>query len=590
MEKKNRILKTALAGVAAASALATLGTPGNFATFADEPTSRPLVALARNELPKPSVRKAFLVAADDYADALDLAFTKNDVEALAARLVELGFDERNVTVLKTGGAFEDFPTKANIESRFTAFYRNLQPGDFVIVYLSGHGIQSQESKKTYFAPIDVNPSDPFKSSVSIDKILAALERSKANFRWLVVDACRNDPTNAKAIFNARASGAKGLTEIADAPKSVSVLYACQPGKFSYEGGVGKARDVENGFFTLSLLEALDESDPKADANQDGVLSFLEALHYVSERTNQMAYDYYGKTQKPNVRGDVTDFALLDDFRAKVAQDASASNGKRSRTSSVATATRPQGAAKPNATSEVATAGWNAEYEAGTEKSLKIDGITYNFRYCPPGEFEMGSDAEGKRKVKLTKGFWILETEVTTKMWIATMGAREAVDSKERLNRPAECIAWNAAQAFVSQLNSYRLDTSGLKFRLPTEAEWEYACRAGTTGPFAGSVNSICNHQGNAYGLGNVKELDPNPWGIYDMHGNIAEWCSDWYAEYDPTEEETLVDPTGPRRGERRVLRGGSSHDDARECSSSAREIGYVNDTYENQGFRVVLGR
>ncbi|MBQ2850138.1 MAG: caspase family protein [Thermoguttaceae bacterium] len=257
-------------------------------------------------------RKAFLVGADDYANVDSLDCVKNDVEALEKRLEEIGFEPRNITTLKTGGNFGDYPTKANIEERFAAFVDNLQPGDFVVVFLSGHGLQPNDSTEKFFAPIDLKIEKPFETAVSIDKMLAQLEKSRATFRWMIVDACRNDPRRSEAPT--KALGVRGLGDFSNAPRSISLLLSCQPGAVSYEGGFGKAKDVDNGFLTLGLLEALDANDSKADANNDGVLSFWETLKYVSDRTNELAYYYYGKTQKPNLTGDVTDFALIDDLR------------------------------------------------------------------------------------------------------------------------------------------------------------------------------------------------------------------------------------------------------------------------------------
>jgi len=216
-------------------------------------------------------------------------------------------------VLKTGETDDKRPTQSAIARRFAEFVDNLNEGDFVIVYLSGHGIQSP-SGEAFFAPTDVDLKDLFGTSVSIKKMTRALKKSAASFRWIIVDACREDPSNpgaARSPFQlARSATARALTDPLDVPDSVLLLQSCEPGNLSYEGGRGRAKHLENGFFTLSLLEALDENKSKADANDDGVLAFSELFTYVSARTNEMAYEYYDATQKPCLDGLAADFALM----------------------------------------------------------------------------------------------------------------------------------------------------------------------------------------------------------------------------------------------------------------------------------------
>ncbi len=697
---------------AAPSGSRTLG-GGEEASTAAASGKRRLVATPKDgKLASPTGFKAFLVGADDYRDATDLAFVKNDVEALAARLVELGFEEKNVAVLKTGGDFGDFPTKDNVEERFAAFVESLRPGDFAVVYLSGHGIQPADSKESFFAPIDVKARDPFGTAVSIDKMLAALESSDANFRWMIVDACRDDPTNAKAIFKTRsAAGAKGLVEIASAPKSTSLLQSCQPGKFSYECGDG----VDHGVFTLSLLEALDKNNPRADVDKDGALAFSEVFKYVTERTNELAQEHCGATQTPNWSGQITDFAILsgllrdgltqarwleadalyqeacalrrqkkwreaaeklsqarkinavnEDYvaaeaeiaeilrlqtEAQAAATAQAEAERKAKEEAEARAAAERRAQNAGSTSErplaprwngreyvavdggnsssgsaldtthryaqnssslsgrtssgtsslaSASGGWTGTYAAGTQKSLNIKGATYNFRYCPAGTFTMGSPEsepdrlswEKQHEVKLTQGFWMLETEVTQALWESVTGKNPITTSYLKgPNKPVGNVSWEDCQEFIAKLNSLGIAPAGLKFRLPTEAEWEYACRAGASGPYAGSsLDSMGWYKDNSgYNNHEVGKKAPNAWGLYDMHGNVWEWCSDWFASatYDAASQ---TDPTGPASGSDRVLRGGSCYSSAKYCRSADRLNDDPTDRDNDRGFRLVLGR
>jgi formylglycine-generating enzyme required for sulfatase activity len=192
-------------------------------------------------------------------------------------------------------------------------------------------------------------------------------------------------------------------------------------------------------------------------------------------------------------------------------------------------------------------------------------------WIPPGSFVMGSppdeqhrrDDETQHKVMLTKGFYLGVYQVTQEQWQALMGHNPS-EFKGDKNLPVEQVSWERCQGFLKRLSKKEDE----EYRLPTEAEWEYACRAGTTTPFYfGETISTeqANYDGNCvYGKGKkgvyrkkttpVGSFPPNAWGLYDMHGNVLEWCLDWYGKY-PTGE--VVDPQGPPSGENHVLRGGS---------------------------------
>ena len=231
---------------------------------------------------------------------------------------------------------------------------------------------------------------------------------------------------------------------------------------------------------------------------------------------------------------------------------------------------------------------NDDHKAGERMVLKIKDVEYAFRWCPPGKFTMGSpanergrfDDETQHQVALTRGFWMLETEVTQGMWESAMGNNPSEFKGAKL--PVECVSWNGCQEFVEELNKLKVAPSGFNFSLPTEAQWEYACRAGTTTALNSGRNLSlwdiacldlgelgwfgCQDEGKAttYAVGQKK---PNAWGLYDMHGNVWEWCLDWYGGYP---SGTVTDPTGAARGSYRVLRGGSWRSLARLCRSANR--------------------
>ena len=212
-----------------------------------------------------------------------------------------------------------------------------------------------------------------------------------------------------------------------------------------------------------------------------------------------------------------------------------------------------------------------EDQIGLWMAFTYRGVRQCFRWIRPGIFMMGSpDDEPERieretlhRVTLTQGYWLAETACTQALWQIVMGENPS-EFKEEQN-PVETVSWNDVQDFLTKFNNLK---SGLDFRLPTEAEWEFACRAGTSTPFSFGENITpeqVNYNGEyPYADGEkgimrektvpVKSLPQNQWGLYEMHGNVWEWCADYYDEY---QLEQNVDPTGVDKGANRVLRGGS---------------------------------
>ena len=242
-------------------------------------------------------------------------------------------------------------------------------------------------------------------------------------------------------------------------------------------------------------------------------------------------------------------------------------------------------------------------KVGERLAETISGVEYDLHWCPPGTFMMGSlksekgrsRDETQHQVTLTKGFWMLEIPVTQLMWKSVMGKNPSWFKGDNL--PVECVNWNDCQEFIRKLNG--LFDSSLRFRLPTEAEWEYACRAGTITAFSFG-NSLNGDKANCDGrspygtntkgpyLGEttpVMTYVPNPWGLYDMHGNVCEWCEDWYGNYP---NGNVNDPKGPNSGSNRVYRGGVWDNCAGYCRSAGRSWDNPGNRYYDLGFRLAL--
>jgi formylglycine-generating enzyme required for sulfatase activity len=208
-------------------------------------------------------------------------------------------------------------------------------------------------------------------------------------------------------------------------------------------------------------------------------------------------------------------------------------------------------------------------QAGEERDFEIaPGVSIVMCWIPPGEFLMGSpedeedrqsdeNRERQHLVRLTKGFWLAKTQTTQAEWQAVM--RNNPSAFKGNNLPVDRVSWldvcgneSRTGGFLGAVN--RLAPQGVRFDLPTEAQWEYACRAGTAGPYYGDLDEIAWYEESSDDITHpVGQKKPNAWGLHDMQGIVWEWCADWYGDYP---DDIMVDPAGPVSGSGRVLRGG----------------------------------
>ena len=196
-----------------------------------------------------------------------------------------------------------------------------------------------------------------------------------------------------------------------------------------------------------------------------------------------------------------------------------------------------------------------------------------FVWISAGEFRMGfisSDGRPVADVQISRGFWLGKYEVTQDEWNVVMGSNPS-EFGGCGRCPVELISWDEAQDFVSRLNAQE---GSDVYRLPTDAEWEYAARGGTTGDRYGNLDAVAWYRG---GIGNdglsthtVGEKTPNVWGLHDMLGNVWEWVHDWYWDVDSLPRGSVTDPKGPGSGEIRMLRGGSWNSDAGDVRATIR--------------------
>lgn len=239
-----------------------------------------------------------------------------------------------------------------------------------------------------------------------------------------------------------------------------------------------------------------------------------------------------------------------------------------------------------------------------EKTIDLGNeVSMAFVYIPAGEFDMGSpadelkrdDDEGQHHIKLTKPFYMGKFEVTQMQYRVIMNDNKSEFGGDNL--PVENVNWYEAGRFLKKLS----EKTNLKFRLPTEAEWEYACRAGTTTPFnVGDTldSDLANYNAkDPYADGivgpylkhttDVGSYAPNAFGLYDMHGNVWEWCYDRY-DKDYYKKTQPIDPQGSSDGKERVIRGGAWNEKPYKCRSADRNHRRPGHNQKHIGFRVVL--
>jgi formylglycine-generating enzyme required for sulfatase activity len=258
-------------------------------------------------------------------------------------------------------------------------------------------------------------------------------------------------------------------------------------------------------------------------------------------------------------------------------------------------------------------------DAGSSKTI-ANSLGMKFVLIPAGTFVMGSpetekgrhDDEPQHEVTITRPFYLGVHEVTQEQFEKVMGRnpssfsshgsnKQRVAGKSSADYPVDNVTWLDAVAFCEKLGA--LEKKKRRYRLPSEAEWEYACRAGSKSVFHLGDNldaykaNFCGLIYAAYGNGgagpflrsttSVGQYEPNAFGLYDMHGNVQEWCRDWYAAaYYPTAPKE--DPQGPLAGAERVLRGGGWAHTGNSVRSAVRNKLAPNKTHYSAGFRVVL--
>ena len=514
-----------------------------------------------------------------------LPYTENDANGLAEVLKAGGYDVTLMTqtVGRTKGKEVLAPLSDYIRDQISAILDNpfLKDDDVIIVAFAGHGVQYEmvdangnKNAKFYFCPADADirrlktAEDISERNRLIDlgELYTALKNSRAGGKLLLVDACRNDP-NKPGV--ARSVASATLPPLPPPPGGTAAFFSCSAHQQAFEDA-----QLRHGVFFHHVIEALqgdaDSSTTKRAA--DGQITLAELSEYASSSTYDFVRrKYQGARQAPELKGE---------FRISIPLI----SVKRSPSSEVPKTTPP--------------------LSAETTSNEFTNSIGMKLVLIKAGTFMMGSpaseadreDDEAQHRVTLTKDNYLGTTEVTQGQWAAVMGTtpwRGKGFVKEGSNYAATYVSWDDAVEFCKKLSS--LD--GKSYRLPTEAEWEYACRGGTTtaysfGVDASQLSRYAFFDENAWDQDEkyahqVGQKLANPFGLYDMHGNVFEWCSDWKGDYP---SGSVTDPRGPSGGSNRVYRGGSWNYNARYCRSANRYNNSPGNRINCLGFRVAVGR
>ncbi len=564
--------------------------------------------LAAQEPAKDRGKKyAIVVGVQTYIPPFSrLHCAKDDALALGKLLERLGFEVIFVHEDHRNPRFK--PSTAE-RIRVLLKYRcqGLTKADTLVVFLSGHGIQLKSDqpnpttrvKESYFCPEEAVPAKR-DTLLALSEVYAIVGSCKAERKLLLVDACRDEVVAERA----KSSTPVELDPIGlgrgSKPKGTAVLLSCGPKQKSWEDPKSEKRPEALGHavFTHFVLEYL-RGRAGRGYYRGGRVELNDLVHFVHRETRDYAFKTLGEKQEPELFGRTQNWELA---LLKASRD-------------IPVPPIPD----PGPRSPIPNG------QPG--KSIKTK-IGLELVYIKPGRFKMGSpkgeagreDDEDQVDVTLTKGFYLGLTAVTQGQYQAltgrnpsyfcrTGGGAGRVKGVDTSAFPVEYVSWYDAVEYCNLLSEkeglrpyYALKNmerredgsissadvqvvGGDGYRLPTEAEWEYACRAGTTTPFAfGNVLDKTNANveydvGRPTKAGSYK---PNAWGLYDMHGNVWEWCEDWFHK----ELAGGRDPVNHQQASVRVVRGGSWNDSPQGARSADRDGDAPGYRVSRLGFRV----
>lgn len=546
---------------------------------------------------------ALVIGVSDYvAGWPDLPGVRQDVQAITAALEAQGFQ---VTVVQD-------PTRAQLLLAFDAFIERYGQGvdHRLLFYFAGHGHTQRlayGADMGYLVPRDApNPHRDLPgflaTALSMQQIEVYAKTMQAKHALFVFDSCF-----AGAIF--------ALTRAV--PEHITYKTSKPVRQFITAGEAGEAVP-DDSIFRRQFIEAL---QGKGDVNGDGYVTGAELGEFLQEKVVNYSrgtqHPQYGKLRDPHLdAGDVV-FPVAPSVAPGMAPYAALQQQLEQERQQLAEEKRQFEEAKrlaeevrrvreeqeriiqardgvPHKPPGTQVTGGGEVQEPPHDTTYR-NSIGMTFMLIPAGTFRMGShdglsDEKPVREVRISRDFYLGQYEVTQGQWAAVMGNNPSRFQGEE--KPVESVSWEDIQDFIQRLNAKE---GASLYRLPTEAEWEYAARAGTTtrwsfGDDAGQLGRYAWYEENAGKQTHpVGQKSPNAWGLFDMYGNVSEWVQDWYAaEYarHPV-GTTALDPGGPVGDADRVIRGCGWSGAGRLCRSASRRHYVPSTRYPDLGFRLV---
>jgi len=336
-----------------------------------------------------------------------------------------------------------------------------------------------------------------------------------------------------------------------------------------------------------------EQERQAELKRQAELARMESARLDAEQARKAAEERAAAAEAGRVRLAAEATAKAEHER----QAAAAAKAEQERLAAAQAAVDQTRRATPEServTSVMSTSGGSGTApNAAAGRAITIPGLNLELVPIPAGSFAMGStngasDENPVTQVQISRSFWLGKTEVTQAQWEAVMGDNPS--HFKGADHPVECVSYDEAQEFCRKLTvqervAGRLP-SGYEYTLPTEAQWEYACRASSDANYAGVLDSLAWFDENSAGTTHaVGCKQPNAWGLHDLLGNVWEWCADWKGGYSGNGE---IDPAGPTTGKYRIYRGGAWSHPAKNCRSAERVWRPPECRNRNLGFRIAL--